>query len=87
MIDQPGIGSYLAPGSPIRFTGTDNLPAMAAPRLGEHTDQILAAIWACRQPRSASSTTKVLSHDPRLQQLVGTSNTKVHEWYSPCWSS
>ena len=38
---QPGIGEYLVPGSPIRFSVVDNLPSLVAPRLGEHTDQIL----------------------------------------------
>ena len=40
-LDQPGIGEYLVPSSPIRFTRVDNLPSLAAPVLGEHTDQIL----------------------------------------------
>ena len=45
-INQPGIGEYLASGSPIRF-GEDNngqqldLAAMPAPRLGQHTEEIL----------------------------------------------
>ncbi len=38
-ISQPGIGDYLASGSPIRFD--ENLPAMRAPVLGEHTEEIL----------------------------------------------
>lgn len=41
-VEQPGIGEYLVPGSPIRFTQSDNLPSLVAPRLGEHTDQILS---------------------------------------------
>ena len=41
-VNQPGIGEYLVPGSPIRFTGATNLPALTAPILGQHTDQILA---------------------------------------------
>lgn len=41
MISQTGIGDYLASGSPIRFPHGDNLPARPAPRLGEHTEQIL----------------------------------------------
>jgi 2-methylfumaryl-CoA isomerase len=41
MIEQPGIGSYLAPGSPLDFSGVARLPAAPAPRLGEHTDEIL----------------------------------------------
>jgi|TARA_B100002003_G_scaffold237320_1_gene254273 2-methylfumaryl-CoA isomerase len=42
MVEQPGIGEYLAPASPIRFSKTENLDASPAPVLGEHTDQILA---------------------------------------------
>lgn len=41
-VNQPGIGQYLMPGSPIRFTESPNLEAMPAPELGQHTDQILA---------------------------------------------
>jgi 2-methylfumaryl-CoA isomerase len=41
-VDQPGIGEYLVPGSPIMFTGSDNLAPMKAPLLGQHTDEILA---------------------------------------------
>jgi 2-methylfumaryl-CoA isomerase len=40
-IDQPGIGRYLAPGTPNNFTAfARNVPR--APVLGEHTDEILA---------------------------------------------
>lgn len=42
--EQPGIGSYLMPGSPIRFQSTANLEALPAPLLGQHTDQILAEL-------------------------------------------
>ena len=38
-VTQAGIGSYLASGSPIRFE--ENLPALPAPMLGQHTEQIL----------------------------------------------
>lgn len=41
-VEQPGIGQYLVPGSPIRFTESDNLAAMVAPTLGQHTDEILS---------------------------------------------
>ncbi len=41
-IEQPGIGSYLVPSSPIRFSESPNLPSLKSPMLGEHTDQILA---------------------------------------------
>ena len=42
MVEQSEIGTYLVPSSPIRFTESANLPALKAPILGEHTDQILA---------------------------------------------
>lgn len=41
-VEQPGIGSYLVPSSPIRFSESPNLPALKSPVLGQHTDQILA---------------------------------------------
>jgi 2-methylfumaryl-CoA isomerase len=40
-VEQPGIGVYLAPGSPLRFSNAPRLPAMRAPALGENTDEIL----------------------------------------------
>ncbi|HIG40450.1 MAG: CoA transferase [bacterium] len=42
MLDQPGVGEYLVPRSPIQFDKSSNVPALKAPILGEHTDQILA---------------------------------------------
>ncbi|MGF1604936.1 MAG: CoA transferase [Rhodothalassiaceae bacterium] len=42
MVEQPGIGSYLVPGTPFDFSGFDRDPPARAARLGEHTDQILA---------------------------------------------
>jgi 2-methylfumaryl-CoA isomerase len=41
-LHQSGIGEYLVPSSPIRFQRSENLPSLAAPELGQHTDQILA---------------------------------------------
>ena len=41
IIDQPGIGTYLAPATPLDFSAVSRLPAAPAPRLGEHTDEIL----------------------------------------------
>ncbi len=41
LLDQPGIGSYLAPATPLEFSQVPRLPARPAPRLGEHTDEIL----------------------------------------------
>ena len=36
-----GLGAHLAAASPLQFGKADRLPAVPAPRLGEHTDQIL----------------------------------------------
>ncbi len=39
---QPGIGAYRMPGSALYFSASTHLDARPAPRLGEHTDEILA---------------------------------------------
>lgn len=41
---QPGIGRYRMPGSPLWFSGAAHLDARPAPRLGEHTDEVLAGL-------------------------------------------
>jgi 2-methylfumaryl-CoA isomerase len=41
-VEQPGIGTYLSPGSPIAFDGLLPKEPAPAPRLGQHTDEILA---------------------------------------------
>ncbi len=43
-IDQPGVGPVLAPGTPLDFQGMGRLPANPAPRLGEHTEQVLSEL-------------------------------------------
>jgi len=40
--EQAGIGSYRMPGSPLFFSESKHLEAQPAPRLGEHTDEVLA---------------------------------------------
>jgi 2-methylfumaryl-CoA isomerase len=45
-VDQPGIGRYLMPGSPLDFSGVARLPAQPAPLLGQHTDEVLAEVLA-----------------------------------------
>ena len=40
-VNQPEIGGYIASGSPIRFSESENLAALPAPVLGEHTEEIL----------------------------------------------
>ncbi|MGZ5359717.1 MAG: CoA transferase [Solirubrobacterales bacterium] len=43
-IEQPGIGTYLMPGSPADFSNAQRLAPVRAPILGEHTEQVLAGV-------------------------------------------
>jgi 2-methylfumaryl-CoA isomerase len=43
-LEQPGIGSYLVPASPLDFSVAGRLPASRAPTLGEHTEEVLADV-------------------------------------------
>jgi 2-methylfumaryl-CoA isomerase len=43
-IDQPGLGRYLVPGSPMGFSAVPREAPVRAPRLGEHTEEILAEV-------------------------------------------
>lgn len=40
-LDQPGVGSLPLPGPPSRFSTGGAMPRRAAPRLGQHTEEIL----------------------------------------------
>jgi 2-methylfumaryl-CoA isomerase len=44
MVEQPGVGTYLMPGSPLDFGAVPRLEARRAPVLGEHTDEILLGV-------------------------------------------
>jgi 2-methylfumaryl-CoA isomerase len=44
MVEQPGIGSYLTPGSPLQFSGFSRADPQPAPGFGEHTDEILSSL-------------------------------------------
>ncbi len=44
MVEQPGIGTYLMPNSPLQFSASPRLAATRAPLLGEHTDEILSTV-------------------------------------------
>jgi 2-methylfumaryl-CoA isomerase len=41
LTEQPGIGRYLMPATPIQFDAIPRLPPQPAPLLGQHTDEIL----------------------------------------------
>ena len=44
LLDQPGIGAYLVPGSPVSSTAFARTPPKPAPQLGEHSEEILADV-------------------------------------------
>jgi 2-methylfumaryl-CoA isomerase len=43
-IEQPGIGAYRVPGTPMSFTGEARETPVRAPVLGEHTEEILGDV-------------------------------------------
>lgn len=43
-IEQPGVGRYLAPASPLDFSAVPRVPVRRAPELGEHTEAVLADV-------------------------------------------
>ena len=43
-VAHPGIGPTLTPGSPLDFAAAPRTSALPAPRLGEHTDEILGGV-------------------------------------------
>jgi 2-methylfumaryl-CoA isomerase len=43
-IEQPGVGRILAPGVPLAFSGNPRPDPRPAPRLGEHSDAVLAEV-------------------------------------------
>jgi 2-methylfumaryl-CoA isomerase len=42
MVEHPGVGSYLMPGTPLDFSAVPRVPVRRAPQLGEHTEAVLA---------------------------------------------
>jgi 2-methylfumaryl-CoA isomerase len=40
-VEQPGLGSFLTAGSPLRFSAAAPVPPRPAPALGEHTEEVL----------------------------------------------
>ena len=52
-IEQPGVGRILANGSPLAFASDPRLPPAPAPRLGEHTEEVLCDILGLSTSRYA----------------------------------
>jgi 2-methylfumaryl-CoA isomerase len=65
MLEQPGIGRYLVPGSPIEFGAFDREPPRRASVLGEHTDEILAEIGFTERDISTLHDDRIVA-GPRL---------------------
>lgn len=51
LVEQPDIGRYPVPGQPMTFGAIAREPAAPAPRLGEHTDEILADLLGLDSPQ------------------------------------
>lgn len=49
-VEHPAIGTVLTPGSPLEFSAVPRLPPQPAPRLGQHTDEILAQVLGLASP-------------------------------------
>jgi len=60
MVEQPEIGTYLMPSSPLHFSAAPNLAATRAPVLGEHTNEILSTVLEMSDSEIASL------HDERV---------------------
>jgi 2-methylfumaryl-CoA isomerase len=43
-VNQPGIGTLMQPGSPVAWSAHARVPAAPAPRLGQHSEEILADV-------------------------------------------
>ena len=44
MVDQPGVGPLLLPGPALDFSAVQRRPAAPAPKLGQHTEEVLAGV-------------------------------------------
>jgi 2-methylfumaryl-CoA isomerase len=53
-VDQPDIGPVLTPASPLRLPVAPPRPSLAAPRLGAHTEDVLADVLSLSPPEITS---------------------------------
>ncbi len=44
VLEQPGIGRYPVPGSPVNWGALPRMDPVRAPRLGEHSEEVLAGV-------------------------------------------
>jgi hypothetical protein len=87
-VNQPNVGEYLMPGSPLCFDHRSHRHIHPAPGLGEHTDEVLKEILGCsdqeiRRLRNASIrhasgvTVKPLLGDETPGPMGGNPHAKV----------
>ena len=53
MVEHP-VGAYLTPASPLCFSVSGRLPAVRSPRLGEHTEEVLAEVAPAEEQAAAT---------------------------------
>ena len=53
-VEQPGIGVYRMPGTPLDFSAVPRTPVRRAPLLGEHTEAVLAGLLGLSDGEIAS---------------------------------
>ena len=63
-LNQPGIGSYLTPGSPLAFSSLRNTPLRPAPLLGADTDAVLRELVGCGDREIAELREKGIAAGP-----------------------
>lgn len=44
LVEHPGVGRYLMPGTPLDFSAVPRVPVVRAPKLGEHTEVVLSEL-------------------------------------------
>ena len=70
-LDQPGVGRYPVPGSPLSFSSLGRQQPKAAPRLGEHTEEVLADVAGLPANEIASLFDDGIASDPgRIERLA-----------------
>jgi 2-methylfumaryl-CoA isomerase len=72
VIDQPGIGPYPVPGSPLSFSALPRADPAPAPVLGQHTEDILADVLGLGTGQSGAVFSVRLLTEPQAPAAVNT---------------
>jgi 2-methylfumaryl-CoA isomerase len=65
MLDQPGLGRFAVPGHPAEFGSHARIKPLAAPRLGEHTEEVLGDVARLDDTEIAQLFDKGVVQSPR----------------------